>query len=60
MLRRLKGGSSGGRRDGVDDMGALSKAEIFVTDESHGPESRGEPRCLCKTKGDRGGVGMSP
>jgi len=40
-LGDLSSGASGRRRDGVDDVAGLAQAEISVTDEVDGLESRG-------------------
>lgn len=41
-LGDLSSGASGRRRDGVDDVAGLARAEISVTDEVGGLEGRGE------------------
>lgn len=57
--KRLSDLRSGWRRDGVDDVGRLAKAEIFVADQVHGRGSRGGACAFEKTKGSRAGREMA-
>jgi hypothetical protein len=58
---KLLVGINGWRREAVDDVQGLPKAEILITDEVYGRESRGGGCAFEKTKGESvTGVGNEP